>query len=405
MILLPIIFLLSVAALLYSYGLYPLLLKWVAVGKKENDQVYAPDDAHLPEVCIIFSAYNEEKVIAEKLQSIFRTNYPANKLSVWIGSDHSADQTNSIINDYASRNEGLHFFPFTERQGKSKVLNKLVALVQTQSDTLRERVYIFTDANVMFTPDTIFQLVKHFKNKEVGQVAAHIKNRGVREDGISFQESSYIQRENQIKYLEGLNWGTMMGAFGACYAMRADCWAPLPANTLMEDFYLSMNVLKTGFKAIKEMDAICLEDVSNDMEEEFKRKTRIQAGNFQNLKSYWHLLFQFNATSFCFFSHKFLRWMGPLFILCAWASNLGLLLLINDGGNWSRLFLAIFIAQSLLLISPLIEKFFRNFGMHFKLLRFAAYFYLMNLALVKGAVMYFRGVKTSAWNPTKRNLT
>lgn len=405
MTVLLILFILSVVALLYSYGLYPLLLKWWSVGKKENAEVFSPEDADLPQVFIIFSAFNEEKVMDEKLKSIFQTNYPSNKLSVWVGSDHSTDSTDKIISDYASRNNQLHFFPYTERQGKSKVLNKLVLQVEAQNKSNGESIYIFTDANVMFTPDTVFQLVKHYKNKAIGQVAAHIKNRGVREDGISFQEKTYIQRENQIKYLEGLNWGTMMGAFGACYSMRAGCWRPLPDNTLMEDFYLSMNVLKKRFKAIKEMNAICYEDVSNDMEEEYKRKTRIQAGNFQNLKSYWLLLFQFNATSFCFFSHKFLRWVGPLFIIAAWASNLALLFHLQEGSLWRNLLIAIFLVQTILLISPFIEILFRKFGMHFKWLRFSAYFYLMNLALIKGSIVYFRGVKTSAWNPTKRNLT
>jgi hypothetical protein len=33
-----------------------------------------------------------------------------------------------------------------------------------------------------------------------------------------------------------------------------------------------------------------------------------------------------------------------------------------------------------------------------------AYFVMMNMALVNGLRMYWSGVKTNAWTPTKRNI-
>jgi cellulose synthase/poly-beta-1,6-N-acetylglucosamine synthase-like glycosyltransferase len=83
----------------------------------------------------------------------------------------------------------------------------------------------------------------------------------------------------------------------------------------MEDFYISMSILSQGKKAISEFGAICHEDVSNDITEEFKRKTRISTGNFQNLSVFWTRLFRFDAVAFCFYSHKVIRWKGPFIIL------------------------------------------------------------------------------------------
>ncbi len=391
------LFWLSVALMFHSYVLYPVLLQWLAAGKKENEIVYETPKGFetlsgLPDVFVVFSAYNEEKVIREKLESIFLTTYPLNKLKVYIGSDNSTDATNSIINEFAAQYPQMVFFPFTGRNGKAAVLNKLVKEISTVN-----AVFIFTDANVMFTPDAIFEMVKHFKNESISQVAANILNKGEKQDGISVQEKSYIQRENKIKYLEGLNWGSMMGAFGACYALRASEWKEIPPNYLMEDFYLSMNVLSKNKKAISELKAVCYEDVSNEMEEEFKRKTRIQAGNFQNLSTYWTLLFGFNAVAFCFLSHKVIRWFGPLFILLSYVSNVWLL-------SGHPFYTFTFVLQNLLLISPLLDAAFKGVGIHLTILRFASYFIIMNIALVKGFAMYINGVKTSAWNPTKRNI-
>ncbi len=391
------LFWLSTGLMFYSYILYPLLLRLFSVGKKENNLVFEIGDSALPNVFIIFSAYNEQRVIREKLESIFNTGYPDSKLKVYIGSDNSSDETDNIVREFGAKYPSLIFTPFNERNGKSNVLNKLVAQIEDLEQDAHEGIFIFTDANVMFTHDTIYQLVKHFKNPAIAQVSANILNRGIKKDGISLQETTYIRGENNTKYLEGLNWGAMMGGFGACHAIRISYWRVIPSNYLMEDFYLSMNVLQKGGKCISEPKAICYEDVSNDVEEEFKRKTRIQAGNFQNLSVYWSLLFGFNAVAFCFFSHKLLRWLGPVFIVLAFAANLLL-------AQLHPFYLFTLLLQVFLLISPFLDVIFKRIGIHLVILRFAAYFYLMNLALVRGFIMYVKGVKTNAWSPTKRNI-
>lgn len=390
-----ILFFLSAGAIFYSYVIYPWLLGWLAKGKEENKIVWQPDDP-LPRVFIVFSAYNEEKVIAGKIESVFNSNYPADRIRLVIGSDNSSDATDEIIKRYADVNNRIIFKAFTGRNGKSIVLNALISQLQIDPDW-NNSILILTDANVYFTPDTLFHLVKHFRNGAIGQVAANILNKGVKADGISFQEQAYIQRENKIKYHEGILWGSMMGAFGACHAIRPQCWKTIPAGYLMEDFFLSMNVLSMGFKSIKEMNAICYEDVSNDMKEEIKRKTRIQAGNFQNLCAYWKLLFRFDAVSFCFLSHKVIRWFGPLLLLISLTSNFFLI--------EKHLFFKItFWLQCLFMLSPLADAILKKAGIHVKILRFVAYFYAMNFALIKGMIMYFRGVKSNVWNPTQRNI-
>jgi cellulose synthase/poly-beta-1,6-N-acetylglucosamine synthase-like glycosyltransferase len=389
------IFWVSVGLMFHSYVLYPLLLKLFSIGEKENDVVFSILDENQPTVFVVFSVFNEQKVIKEKLESILNTKYPSGKLRIYIGSDNSTDETNNIVDGFASRYPQIRFFKFTERNGKSGVINRLMAELNQSINP--DDVLIFTDANVMFSATTIYEMVKHFKQKSIGQVAANILNRGVTAEGISVQEKTYIQGENQVKYLEGLNWGSMMGAFGACYAIRASCWTAIPANFLMEDFYLSMNVLQKGEKAISELKAVCYEDVSVEVEEEFKRKSRIQAGNFQNLGVYWKLLFGFDAVAFCFLSHKVIRWFGPLFIVGAYIANL---FMLGEGVFYQFTF----VMQNLLLLSPVVDAALKKVGIQLVIVRFASYFYTMNLALVNGFVMYMKGIKTNAWSPTKRTV-
>ncbi len=397
MIAAQVIFWFCAACMFHSYVLYPLLLAVLARGKQQNQQVYQNSDAGLPHLYIVFAAYNEERILRQKLESIFNTTYPANRFQVIVGSDNSTDGTNAILTEFAAQHAQLSWTNFPGRTGKSGIVNQLVAGIEKQQQPGAAAAYVFTDANVIFTPATLLELAKHFKNPAIGQVGANILNRGMQADGISVQEEAYIQRENRIKYNEGLIWGTMMGAFGACYAMRCSLWSPIPPAFLMEDFYLSLHVLKTGSKAIFELKAVCYEDVSNEVQEEYKRKTRIQAGNWQNLGVYWPLLLRPGALSFSFFSHKVLRWFGPVFIGAAYFSNLALI-------GYSPFYLTTFVMQNLFLISPVLDGLLNAAGIHNRLLRFVAYFCSMNMALVSGFIMYARGISTSAWSPTKRNL-
>jgi len=392
---LQILFWFCVLLMFHSYVLFPLILQVLARNKKDNAIVY-DRSADLPHVFILMSAYNEQKVIREKLDSVFDTDYPLDKLFFYIGSDNSSDQTNTIIEEYAKPHPQIKFFPFNERNGKSGVLNKLFAAIK-ENGYKPDDVFILTDANVLFTRSCIYEMVKHFKNTDIGQVAANVLNKGQRQDGISIQETSYIQRENLIKYREGLIWGAMQGAFGACYAMRASCFSPIPANFFMEDFYLSMSILSQGKKAISEFKSVCYEDVSNDVTEEFKRKTRISIGNFQNLFVYWTRLFRFDAVAFCFYSHKVIRWKGPFLIILMFLSSAILAVQLP-------FYLLVSALMVLFLISPLIDSVLKVIGINIGILRLVAYFNLMNWALLYGFFKYLKGVETSAWSPTKRNI-
>jgi cellulose synthase/poly-beta-1,6-N-acetylglucosamine synthase-like glycosyltransferase len=388
MVVVEVIFWLAFNSLAFSYIVYPFLLTILALNKKQNTNCFSKND-ELPHVSILMAVYNEEKVIREKLDSVFKTNYPLDKIEFLIGSDNSSDRTNEIIKEYAAKHPQIRFTDF-ERQGKANILNRLVP--QAKSDIL-----IFTDANVLFSEDLIFQLTKHFKNPEIGQVGANIVNRGIRSDGISFQEKAYIQRETFIKYQEGIIWGCSMGAFGACYALRKNLFRTIPQNFLMEDFFISMNVLEKNFKALTELDALAYEDVSNEISEEFKRKVRISAGNFQNLSVYKHLLLTLPVQpGFSLLFHKVIRWFGPLLIMVALITS-ATLAFMNEYYLW--LFTAQIFGISIMFIEPLLSR----AGIHLKPLRFISYFCWMNAALFMGWLKYLKGVNTNVWQPTKRN--
>ena len=124
----------------------------------------------------------------------------------------------------------------------------------------------------------------------------------------------------------------MIGAFGGCYAVRSACYHPAPRAFIVDDFFISMAVLQDGYQAINELAAVCHEDVSDQLPEEFRRKARISAGNFQNLVAFRRLLWPpWQGRSFAYWSHKVLRWLTPLLLVLLLLSSV---VLVAQGGGW-----------------------------------------------------------------------
>ena len=201
-----VVFWTSFLAVFYTYVVYPLLLKILSLFKHPSSLHFTPGE-ELPKVSIIIAAFNEEKVIHEKLESILNCNYPKDSLEIIIGSDNSTDLTNSIVSNMAIVDNRIQLRVFESRKGKVSVINELVKKA-------KHELLLLTDANVIFDKETLFELVKHFKNTDVSLVDSNMMNTGIKSDGISLQEKSYIKAEVYLKYFEGLLWGTMMGPFG-----------------------------------------------------------------------------------------------------------------------------------------------------------------------------------------------
>ena len=347
---------------------------------------------------IIISVYNESSVIIEKLNSILHSNYPKDKIKVYIGSDASNDDSNSLIEKYCSQHPNYYFFPFNQRRGKTNVINDLMDCARAQDPIQSDHIYIFTDANVLLSKDAIIELTKKFSNPEIGLVDSRIIPVGLQEDGISKSENTYIGLESKLKYWEGQLWGMMMGVFGGCFAIRSNLVRKVPTNFITDDFFITMSVLDASKKCISNPSAICTESIPNKIHEEFRRKTRISSGNFQNLIKFKHFLYTKPLTRcFAFMSHKVIRWVGPMFMIFSLFSSF-VLAFTSSFFYFSCLFLCL-----LLIGIPLLDILLEKINIHIKIVRNIRYFVSMNIALFIGFIKYYKGIKTSSWEPPSRN--
>ncbi|MBI3503130.1 MAG: glycosyltransferase [Bacteroidetes bacterium] len=390
MIVLQIIFWVSFVALAHTYIIYPLLLK-ILLASRPLAQTTTNGQ---PNVSILIPAYNEEKIIKQKLESIFNSDYPKEKIEVIVGSDASTDRTNEIVKSFPE----VHLVNFKGRCGKPKIINMLATLAKNE-------VLILSDANIIFDKNTISELAKHFVNPEIALVDSNMVNINQQGKGIAKAESTYIRGEVGIKNNEGKVFGMMMGPFGGCYAVRKIFCSPVPENFLVDDFYINMKVLEKGGKAISEMNAKVYEEVPTDWKVEFKRKIRIATGSFQNLFAFSQILFRFNKLSFCFFSHKVLRWFGPFMMIGLYISNFILIVSKHESLRTYELqtnFYGIFfLLQNLLLLLLTFDLLLSSLKLSSPT-RLITHFFSTNLALLIGFFKFIGGVKSSVWTPTKR---
>lgn len=112
--------------------------------------------------------------------------------------------------------------------------------------------------------------------------------------------------------------GWLHGVTGAIHALRRDLFRPLPAGTILDDVWMPLHVALAGRWVWMARDAVAYDRTSTGPGEEFTRKLRTLAGNWQLLAFLPMLLDPWrNPVFLAWFSHKLLRLLVPWALLLA----------------------------------------------------------------------------------------
>lgn len=387
-----VIFILTLLLLAWIYLLYPAtVMSLAAARRKRNRHAGAQEPSEglaQPFVSVLMSVYNEEKVLEEKIRSLLQSEYPNDLTEFIIGSDGSDDGTEMIIKKLSAADSRIRLVHNAERRGKPAMLNDLASLAKGE-------ILVITDANVILAPATLRHLAQRFSLPDTGLCDATVIARLSDDKGISSQEIFYSGFENALKRDEGELWGAMPGPYGGCYAVRRDLFPDLPLNTLVDDLYVGLTVLKRGFRSFNVPEAVVWEDTQADVSAQFRRRVRIAAGSFQNLFRFGLFPSGRVSAAFVFFSHKILRWFTPILLVLLFMTTI-ILSARSECYFWLAAIQLIFIILSAL---DLVAD---KYGRKIKYQRYVTQFLLMNAALAAGFVKAVRGIRSGIWEPTKR---
>jgi glycosyltransferase involved in cell wall biosynthesis len=302
-------FWIAIALLAYVYAGYPLAAAAVA-RLRRREPLRAPIT---PSVSIVVVAYNEAARIEDRIENLLALDYPPELLEIVVGSDGSTDETVERARRYQSF--GIHVYAFHQRRGKPAMLNDLVRRVKGE-------IVLFADARQRFEPGTLRAIVANFADPRVGAVSGELIMRPAAGAGAAGHGAAFYWRyEKFIRSAEsGID--STIGATGAIYAARRALVEPIPADTLLDDVLIPLRIAQRGYRVLFEPAARAFDCASATTRQEFARKARTIAGNFQ---LFWRERWLFdprrNRLWFQTMSHKALRLLLPVLHVALFAAN------------------------------------------------------------------------------------
>ncbi len=350
---LKIIFWVCVAAIIYHHAVYPALLHTLAglLRRRSQDQsneqatVGKPssNDGPLPSMTIVMAAFNEAPFIAAKIRNLASASYRGQPVKILIGSDGSSDRTAKIASETIAGCAGslnqFEFIHFEVNRGKVAVINDLIA--RCTSDLVA-----LTDVSAEIPVDGLERTAAYFADHNVGVVSGGYELTVAGSAG----EDAYWRYQTRIR-MDEATLDSPMGAHGAFYAFRKALWEPLPADTINDDFILPMTIVANGSRAVYAPEIRIFEREKTQGTQEFMRRIRIGAGNFQQAIRLWKLLDPRRpGLAFTFGSGKALRAIMPLILVLAFVSNFALL--THHGHVYSTLLVLQCLGYGLAAASP-----------------------------------------------------
>jgi cellulose synthase/poly-beta-1,6-N-acetylglucosamine synthase-like glycosyltransferase len=379
--LLPLVLLLiSGAAVVWVYAGYPSLL--AALGRiRPRPRVRRPTHRA---VSVLVAAHNEEGVIEAKVANVRATDYPQHLIETVVVSDGSTDGTVA-----AARRAGADRVLDLPRVGKITALNGGV-------EAAGGEILVFTDADSLFLPDTLGQLLANFADPTVGGVSANeVSGTGSEASGVARGEGVYWRYEQWIKRLED-RIGSAVSASGRLYAIRRSVFQPSTVTSGTDDFVISTQVLRAGRRLAFDEHTLVLVDAPRDAGSEFRRKVRVMNRGLRAAFSLQELLLPWRGGFYSVqvLSHKVLRRLLPFFMLTAVATGFWLTTL---SPVW-WLALGPQLAFYGLAAAGWAGR-TRGWG-RAQPLWVAYYFCLVNLAAAIAVLSVLGGVRFERWNPT-----
>jgi cellulose synthase/poly-beta-1,6-N-acetylglucosamine synthase-like glycosyltransferase len=368
----------SLAILFYTYVGYPVLLAvWAPIRGKSVKKVYAT-----PTVTVVIAAWNEVARIKARVKNCLDQDYPEHLINIVVVSDGSTDGTAEAV-----RSIGLprvHVISLDRRMGKAQALNYGVA--HAKGD-----VIVFADARQTFSRGALRELVANFSDLTVGAVTGELVLEECKGGPPrSHAGGLYWKIEKWIRKNEGVIDSTI-GVTGAIYAIRKSLFRPLPLSAILDDLLLPMQIAMRGHRVTFEPQALAFDSVTNDYRDEFSRKVRTLAGNYQAMSLCPDLLLPWrNRLFFQFISHKVCRLIAPVCLLLLLLGNLGM------RTGWLEMLLMIQIVGYGMALAG---WGFRSYGIKERWTAPVFTFCLFNVAALLAAFHFFRS-ETVAWGKT-----
>lgn len=379
---LTLLFWISGIAAVYSYFLYPFVLKIVAMIRGIQEVQAAKSSAPVF-MTLIVTAYNEERRIREKIENTLAIHFDAMRLELIVASDCSEDATDAIVAEYADR--GVRLVRAAERLGKENA--QLTAIKQAKGDVL-----VFSDVATQIPEDALVKLERYFSDTSIGAVSS--EDRFISKDGSVAGEGAYVKYEMWLRKQESQLAG-LVGLSGSFFAARKSICHEWDIHC-PSDFNTALNAMKAGLRAVSAPDVLGFYQDLQDPSKEYQRKIRTVIRGMTGLSRHKEVMNiqQHGLFALQVISHKLMRWLAPWFFMVFFIISALI-------ANQSFIYTLAFIGQLLFYGIALAAHFLPNLR-DIGPVKLIYFFVQVNVALLDAAVKFLAGQRMTTWKPSAR---
>lgn len=299
MVILAGVFWVSAFIIVWAMGGYKMALKVLAVVFRKRK--LQKDYRDLPTVTVMIVAHNEEQVIEAKLNNVIDNDYPRDRIDYLVTSDFSTDDTDGIVERFIREHPDIRMclHRTVEHKGKTNAQNEAQKLVTGE-------ILVMTDANAMFEKNAVTELAACFTSEDIAYVCGRLMYRNTDNDVAAaesvYWESDLVQRETES------NIRTITAGNGAIYACRNALYVDFDP-ILCHDSQMPLHYGLQGLRAIYNPRAVAYEKAGEALEDEFKRKVRMNRHILPDIAETFSRpeLFCRGWFSFFYFGHRTCR--------------------------------------------------------------------------------------------------
>lgn len=364
---------------LYTYLGYPLFLRLLVSLRRLGRPSRSPIQ---PTVSIVVAAYNEAKLIGNRLENIAEMDYSPKMVEVIVASDGSTDQTNEIVSAWPDQRVRLLALP---RGGRACAHNGAVRAAKGD-------IVVFTDARTSFRRDFLSNILVPFAGPEVGCVVGRLVYMTERHT-LGDRTRTYWHYETKLREWES-DLGCLAVSSGCCMAIRRGLFRELPHDEDVDDA-VPLDVLLQGCRVIFAPDALAFDVPPSTPRDEIRARARMTVLALTAILRRKSLLnpFRFPRLAFSLFSHRIFRSLTPAF---ACGGLLFSALLVGQ-----PLYRVIFVAQLVFYVFAFFGWVVGGQGFAVALLRLPLSFCVWNIGFAAGLVRVLRGQTVTTYTPVR----
>ncbi|MEI7980328.1 MAG: glycosyltransferase [Bacteroidota bacterium] len=279
--------------LIFSYLLYPLWLDFTVTGKAPRKE---KETEEINSVSVILLSFNGCRYLKDKINFLLRELSSFDFYELIIVDDNSQDGSAELLNEYRQldhikvlNNKLQYGIPFSMNLG----------IVTSRYDYV-----VFCDQRQELSEGILKKIVEPLRFARVGAVSGCISYRD------KSRKCSLLRRhENFLKHKESKA-GSLIGVYGPFYAIKKECYSPIPGYIILDDLYLSLAILKS--KEIELREDCHIIDDNFSILYDYRRIRRYLIGFIQilNEKKLMHEIS--NRQKIMLIWHKYLRLLIPL---------------------------------------------------------------------------------------------